>query len=343
MSWKNRVQDDLNRIRRFKERQDEVRWGPAYRAAIQAVRGEVPTLSGSGTLPSIPLQRDIHAMSWPEKVAIALALYANPLDVHEQHVYYSTPISHPLAFHPKYAHLTWPVTEGTFSLAEQLGVEDFHPRAWKKAEHNASGDTAEQDEQLLGEWRIGFYIGDLMLHMRAPSRGARPYTRIWEVKEHEEDHGKPGGLKIRRFNAKEVERAEARRLVTAAYAAQLGMQVTEFSLDLVPKPLAASLVTLCRAQAIDYSLPPTAVGELLEAFQEAIGQDTPPRTIALRLLNTAEQVEQAKILLEHAVWERKVRVDLSEILAWNLPLLPERVDLLSHYHELFAPEKEVMK
>jgi hypothetical protein len=335
--WKNRASADLNRLARIKERQDKIKWGPSYQAAIQACRGEVPAKSGSGTLPSLPLQRSLHAMSWPEKVAIALAQYANPLDIHEQHVYYATPTLHPLAFHPMYANLSWPKTDGTFALAEELGVERFHPKVWKETNQNNRLDSTDPaaNDHAGGEWRIGFYIGDLMLYMRGPAEGTRPYARPWEVKLTKEDHGRPGGDLIRRYSKSAVERSEARKLVCAAYAAQLGTTIAEFSLDDVPNSLAASLVTLCRAQAMDYRLPHTATQELIEAFKEGVGQDVPARIIARRLLKDASDVAQAKILLEHAVWQRWVRVDLLETLAWDMPLLPERFDLLVQYRSLF--------
>lgn len=141
---KNSLNLDLARLLRIKERQDELRWGPEYEPAIRAVRGEAPSLSGCGTLPCIPLQREIHALGWPEKVTFSLAMYANPLDMHEQHVYYSTPMLHPLAYHPAYANLSWPKTEGTFALAEQLGVKHFHPKVWKLMPPMFSTDGEER-------------------------------------------------------------------------------------------------------------------------------------------------------------------------------------------------------
>jgi hypothetical protein len=279
-------------------------------------------------------------MSWPEKVAFSLAMYANPLEMHEQHVYYSTPTLSPLAFHSGYSNLSWPKTDGTFALAEQLGVAHFHPKVWKPATPAPSGVNSVGEERYIntsdGEWRIGFYIGDLMLYMRAAEADGRPYIRPWEVKESPGDHGMPGGESIRRHSKTEVERAQARRLVCAAYAAQLGTTVAEFCLTDVPKSLQASLVSLCRAQGCDFKLGETAVVELVDAFRDGVGRDVPARTIARRLLPSEDALAQAKILLEHAVWNRKVRVDLFEPLAWDMPLLPEREDVLVRFHTLFA-------
>jgi len=334
---KNGSHLDLARLLRTKERQDTLRWGPNYVPAIRAVRGEAPPRSGCGTLPSVSLQRDIHALSWPEKVAFSLALYAKPLEMHEQHVYYSTPTLNPLAFHSAYANLSWSKTDGTFALSEQLGVARFHPKVWKPMSRLV--DTGGEErfvDSPDGEWRIGFYVGDLMLYMRAAEAGGRPYIRPWEVKESQEDHGRPGGPAIRRHHGIEVERDEARRLVCAAYAAQLGTTVAKFCLDDVPKSLRASMVSLCRAQSFDFTLPETAVVELVEAFNAGIGSDVPARAIARALLSSTDSLAQAKILLDHAVWQRKVRVDLFEPLQWDMPLLPEREDVLVRFHTLFA-------
>ena len=175
-----------------------------------------------------------------------------------------------------------------------------------------------------------------MLYLRDTKGGGRPFIRLWEVKESEVDHGRPGGQAIRRYRVIATEAAEARRLVCAAYAAQLGTTVAEVCLDDIPKGLQASLVSLCRAQGVDFKLPETAVVELVQAFSEGLGQDVPARTIARTLLSSEDDLAQAKVLLEHAVWQRKVRVDLFEPLAWDRPLLPEREDLLVRYGALFS-------
>jgi hypothetical protein len=155
---------DLLRIRRVQARQVTYRWGPKYQAAIRAVRGEVPALSGSGTLPAQKLCRELNALSWPEKVAGALALYhPNSFEVHDQHVYYPSPMEHPLAHHRMYSHLPWPSTTGTFAIAEKMGLQKWHPKAWDKNATVSSCDGLEAEIEK-GEWEIGAWIGDFLLN-----------------------------------------------------------------------------------------------------------------------------------------------------------------------------------
>lgn len=328
----NSEMSKLRRYRRFRERQSKIQWGPSYEPAIKAVRGEAPSSSSPGTLPATGLSRVIHAMSWPEKVAASLALYANPFELHDQHVFYPSSMQHPLAYHPLYCDRPWPVTEGTFALAEKLGLARWHPSAWDDRAECPSPDEAEQD--AMGAWEIGAWIGDFLLFLKDDK--GEPYILFWDVKKSAEDHGKPGGELIRRLSAQESARAQARSTVCAAYAEQLGSRIVDVSSEIIPRSLATTLVSLCRASAADVDLPPTAVADLLCAFQIGVGTGEPARHIAKRFLSTEQDLRYAKSLLEIAVWQRRVRVDLHQPVLWDRPLLPERKDVLAEFAQLFS-------
>lgn len=313
----------LARYRRFLQRQAEVRWGPEYQAAIKAVRGEAPSISGPGTLPAARLGRELHAMSWPEKVFGALALYGGAFEVHDQHLFYPTPRPHALACHPIHRVHPWPATEGTLQIAEELGLIKFHPREWV------------EDEAGSGHWEIGAWVGDYQVFLEDR---AGAYNLFWSVKQTREDHGKPGGDSLRRLSPSALARAEARERICARYAEQLGSRIVDVSCEEVPPGVAASLVMLCRAHVDPrvHLLPPSASAELIYAFNEGVGADVPARHLARRVVSSKEHLEAAKALLQVAVWERKVRVDLDDGVYWDQPLAPERLDVLVMFASYFA-------
>lgn len=311
---------ELERYRRFKLRQIDVRFGPNYLAAT--AHGEARgAIGGAGQVPS-QLGRWINAQSWPEKVAAALALYSGVFELHDQPLYWPEGRLHPLAYHDKYSHLPWPATDGTFALAHELGLGRWHPRVW-----DASAPPS-------GAWHIGSWVSDYWLYAKDASD--RPYLLIWEVKDKPQSHGVPGGGHHRRMKPKAIEGTKARNTVCAAYAEQLGTRIVEFSSSDVPEQLQKTLVSLCRAQVADVDLPDTMVADLVAAFQECVGMDIPVNQVATKIVQTGAQFAMAKNLLDIAVWQRRVRVDLYQPLLWNRPLLPERSDVLDDFAHLLA-------
>lgn len=308
---------ELERYRRFKVRQEKVRFGKEYQAAIMSgeTRGAI---GGAGCLPTLRIGRWINAHSWPEKVAAALALYSGAFELHDQPLYYPGSMMHPLAYHPLYSHLPWPNTDGTFSIAHQLGLERWHPRVW---DNNQDG------------WYIGSWVGDYLVYRRDDD--LRPYMLFWEVKDKADSHGVPGGGAGRRQSSKSIERVRARNTICAAYAEQLGSRIVEFSAADVPYQLQKTLVSLCRNQMADVDLPDTLMAELVQAFREAVGRDIPASEVAKRIVHSGQQLVIAKDLLDMAVWQRHVRVDLRQPLLWNRPLQPERSDVLVDFAKYF--------
>lgn len=326
------VAAQLHRYRRFRTRQSTIQWGPSYESAIKAVKGEAPSLGSPGTLPAMGLSRVVHAMSWPEKVAASLALYAGPFELHDQHVFYPSSMQHPLAYHPMYSDRPWPVTDGTFALAEKFGLAKFHPGAWDQCAVSSSAD--EEGLDTAGAWEIGAWIGDLLLYLK--DEKSEPYILFWDVKDSPGDHGKPGGDRVRRLSASALKEAKARATVCAAYAEQLGSRVVDVSSSAIPDSLATTLVTLCRASAADVDLSPNAIADLLCAYKEGVGNREPANRIAKRVVSSERDLLSAKSLLEIAVWERRVRVDLHQPVLWDRPLLPERIDALDEFAHLFS-------
>lgn len=125
-------------------RQSPPRWGPSYVPAIKAVKGEAPGVSRVSTLHSARFQREVHALSTPESLAIALALYQDALfELKEQHLLTPWPSDHPMVGHPRATHLTLPTTSGTVAIAERLGLLGQHPRVL---------DTRTEGDRTIETW-----------------------------------------------------------------------------------------------------------------------------------------------------------------------------------------------
>ena len=162
-----------------------------------------------------------------------------------------------------------------------------------------------------------------------------PYCLFWEVKVEPEDHGKPGGAPLKRLSPSAVEKARARQTVCTAYVEQLGSRAVEVSSRKIPRTLAVTLINLCRSHVAEIDLPDTAIAELMQAYQGAVGSDMPARLVAKKLVSD-RYLDAAKALLEVAVWQRKVRVDLYQPVLWDRPLLPESRDVLAEFAHFFA-------
>lgn len=320
----------LRRQRRIMARQDEVRWGPDYRSADEMGWSD-GNLGGDGGLPAPQLGRSVYAASMPEKKAAAFYLYANSFELHDHFVYYPRPMLHPLAYHAKYASLRrWPMTQGTFAIAEELGLQKHHPAHWVPAPRHPSDVGVPSDDE--GAWEIGAFVGDFAAY-RVDALG--PYVLYVEVRPNDADHGKPGGSPIKRLSMARIRQEDARCQIVAHYAEQMNSRIVRFSEQRLGA-YGSQLLSLCRKQrSTDTNLPDSAVADLLQAFQESVGLDIPANDIARKIVSD-HLLMDAKRLLDVAIWQRHVRVELSEPILWNRPLLAERADVLVKFADLLA-------
>jgi len=133
---------------------------------------------------------------------------------------------------------------------------------------------------------------------------------------------------LKRLSESRIAKAQARSRIVAHYAEQMNSRIVKFSVDELPKGLAPTLVTLCRAQDVnDTNLSDSAVADLVQAYRHGVGRDVTARDIAKSIVGP-QQLVAAKQLLDVAIWQRQVRVDLCQPVLWNRPLLPERRDTL---------------
>ena len=328
---------DLSRYRRVLQRQKAYKWGPKYEPATRASRGEAPRISVASTMPAQLLQRKVHALSNPEKFIFALALYnPNLWEFHEQHVLYPSAKQHPLAAHPRFSSHVWPSTTGTFRIAKRLGLEKLHSMVWEPQEqsnpHRSTLDTL-LDGEPLGRHVPTPYEGDALLFMRD---GVGDYLLSWDVKQKTGDHGKPGGEMTNQLKDGALERAQARDAIYVEYMRELDIRIVRMSLDDIPASIRTHLRDLCLAHTQPVNLPDGMVADLLGAFQLGLAKEHIPLAIINRHVKTDTQFISAKNLMQIAIWERKLRVDLRHPVVVDSPLVPETRDLLVEFGHLFA-------
>jgi hypothetical protein len=332
-----KASQELSRYKRVLMRQKEYAWGPKYQPATRAVRGEAPRISVASTMPCQLLQRKVHALSNPEKFCFALALYhPNLWEFHEQHVLYPGAKQHPMAAHRRFSGQAWPSTSGTFRIAKHLGLEKYHPMVWEPKNqsnpHHATLDTLLDGEDQ-GRHLPTPYQGDALLFMR-DERGE--YLVSWDVKAKTGDHAQPGGEMIEQMKDGALAKALARDAIYVEYMRELQIPIVRISLDDIPASIRARLHFLCLAHTQPIDLPDTMVADLIGAFQLGITKEQIPLAIINRHVKTDAQFIAAKNLLQIAIWERKIRVDLRHPVLVDSPLVPEAIDLLVEFGHLFA-------
>jgi hypothetical protein len=277
----------------------------------------------------------VHALSNPEKYCFALALYHPKLwEFHDQHVLYPSAKQHPLAAHSRFSSQAWPSTTGTFRIAKRLGLE--HPMVWEpKNQSNPHHATLDEllDGEAPGRHLPTPYQGDALLFMRDEFG---EYLLSWDVKAKTGDHAQPGGEMIDQMRNGATERAQARDEIYVEYMRELGIRIVRISLDDIPSNICSRLHFLALAHTQPIDLPHAMVADLLGAFQLAIPKQQIPLEIINRHIKTDRQFIAAKNLLQIAVWERKLRVDLRHPVLVDKPLVPESIDLLVEFGHLFA-------
>ncbi|MBB4843189.1 hypothetical protein HNP55_001708 [Paucibacter oligotrophus] len=275
--------------------------------------------------------RKLQAMSDQELWSFALALY-NPevIEVHDQHIMYPVAKQHPLAYHPVWKGLDWPSTTGTFAIAEALGLQKWHPKWWVD-----STGPADQDGnvQTVRAARAGAWIGDGLIYLRVDPD---VYTISWDIKARGGQHGTPGGSARSQRSAREIEKAQARDLVYMRYMDELEVPIVRAQGDDIGDKLGWNLVRLCRTAALHVNLPDSMVAELVHRYKEAVNTGHTPLSIALKYGSGEKHILACKTLLDHAVWQRIVRVDLHIPVLFDHALQPECSDVLEEFSHWFG-------
>ena len=314
------------RVREMVKRQAVPKWGPAYVPAIRAARGEAPSLSKVSIVASSLLQRGVHALSKSEQACVALALYHPGLfELKEQHVMARMPAEHPLLGHPRATGMKLPTTTGTIGIAERLDIISQHPKV-----HEVIRST----EGTISRMVTAPWIGDLLLFL-ADERG--PYCLSWDVKRYDGDHGKPGPLDwTERTAPRRVRAADARERVYVEYMRELNIRIVRTARSMMDDMLVINLIRLLVLHTQPIDLAPEAHMDLLCAFDEALLSGTTPSQVITTFIKFGIDRLQSKRVLEQAIWERRIRIDLFSAWSVDFPLSPEKRDPLLVHSDWFS-------
>jgi hypothetical protein len=315
----------LARLREISKRQIPTRWGPRYIPAMKANPEEAPGKSKPSTNYSELLQRDIHAMSTPERVVLALALYhPGTFELKEQHILLPKPGLHPLVGHPIAAGLTLPTTSGTIKIAQRLGLFGQHPKVWVTMDNGATIETT---------CHVAPWLGDFLVFLKDD---AGPYVLSWDVKSAEGDHGQPGpGDWAERNAPSRLRRASARDEVYLEYMRELQIRVVRVASKKVDEGLVKVLVRLLLVHHHPIGLAPPQISELIEDYREALARGNPPNDVIEKHARAGINRQEARRVLDQGIWQRMLRVDLYRPIVPDQPLLPERRDVLVEFQDWF--------
>lgn len=313
------------RLTTIESRQRQRRWGSEYLPSMKASRDEAPTISRPSTLYSTKLERTIHLMSLPERAACVLALYHPALfDLHEQHMLFPFPATHPLEGHPKAAGLNLPDVLGTIDVAQRLNMLSKHPTVNIEM-RDTPGETTVR--------RAAFpYIGDLLLFLE-DSEG--PYCINWTVKRDRSSfsNGPPGPLSHLK---KDRNANERRHTLEEQYFADASIRTVRVAATDIDTQLVANLTTLAAYDARTLSVPDKLISILVEQFQKLVGLQQPVISILPNLVErTGLDRSTCLAIFYRAVWSRLVRVDLYRPILPDKPLRPERTDVLEDFRQWF--------
>lgn len=292
---------------------------------MKATPSEAPKKSKPSTNYSALLQRDIHVMSVPEQVALAIALYnRSTFELHEQHILLPKPGLHPLAGHPFAAGLNLPTTSGTIKIAERLGLLRYHPTVW---EAKVGGETGEPT-CYAAPW-----LGDFYVFLKDE---AGPYVLSWDIKNAVGDHGQPGpGDWVERSAPRKLLGCSARDEVYVEYMRELQIRVVRVAKKQVNWELTKVLIRLLLVHHQPISLVPEQINELIEDYREALLRGSPPNEVIEKHARTGVDRQQARRVLDQAIWQRILRVDLYRPIVPDHPLHPEQRDVLVEFHDWF--------
>lgn len=315
----------LARLREISKRQIPTRWGPRYVPAMKAIREEAPGKSKPSTNYSELLQRDVHAMSTPERVVLALALYhPGTFELKEQHILLPKPGLHPLMGHPIATGLALPTTSGTIKIAQRLGVFEHHPKVWETMVNGASSETT---------CHVAPWIGDFLLFMKDD---AGPYVLSWDIKSTDGDHGQPGpGDWTERSSPRRQRGASARDEVYLEYMRELQIRVVRAAASQMDRELVKVLVRLLLVHHHPIGLAPQQISELIEDYREALTRGIPPNDVMEKHARAGVDRKDARRVLDQAIWQRMLRVDLYRPIIPDWPLHPEQRDVLVEFQDWF--------
>lgn len=322
----NAIKPSAARLREILKRQDRPGWGQDYVPAIRATREEAPSRSRPSQIWSELLQRQVHALSEPEKFACLMALFHPWLfEMQEQRMLHYLPSAHPLDSHVRGAGAIRPILRGTLEISDALGLLKHHAMVPMPAT-----EPGEAAGLMPFPW-----IGDLLLFLED---GAGPYCVNWTIKNSQEDFeraqqfGRPS-RNPERANARE----RARHQIEAVYYLDGDIRTQRLVRADFDTNLIANLEQLILWSKRKHPFAGDQVRDVIHCFKAAIGTPAPAMALVFDLARIHGcEAYDIKVVLHQALWERQLRIDLFQPFHIDKPLLPERRDPLEVYAHWFG-------
>jgi hypothetical protein len=310
-------------LRRYTERQGELRWGSEYQPAIRATREEAPRCSRPTILEPRKLGgRKMHLLSDPETYSALLALHHPAVfDVHEQHVLDVLPAQHPIAALSDAKLLQLPQLPGTLAVAERLEMFNRHPKIFI----DTLGDN--------GEWVPIPYVGDLLLFLR-DERG--PFCINWTIKLEPKDFRRSGWRRLRASESPPVA-DDLRHQLEEAHFSDAQIPTRQVALSKIDPHLCFNLRRAFIYDARPYTVDATVRNAMILRFRAIVGtQVLLFDEIQRQACEHGVSEEDARAVFHSAVWCREIRIDLFRPLLADRPLRAERIDPLQHHAAWFG-------
>lgn len=218
--------------------------------------------------------------------------------------------------------MTLPPMMGTLEVADALGCLSQHPKIVVK--------TTDGEQRLPTPW-----IGDFLLFL-VDDDG--PYCVNLNVKDTHAAFDAPAvGATIKSNQERRALKAANRNLVEEAIYESAGIPTRRVAGEDVCPKLAENLLSLIRWSKRPCTMESHAVEKLIEAVQDGIEKQRPALDVILKFVSQARVTfDDAKTVFHRAIWDRRIRMDLTEPLFLDWPLQPEKQDILDVFAHWFV-------
>ncbi|WP_174876044.1 hypothetical protein [Vogesella oryzae] len=308
-------------VDRYKTRQGVPRIGAEYQPAIQAVKGEAPSLGRCARLYFPRYGRVIHTLSAPETAAaFVAAAHPRNRDILEQRCLPPLPDINPLALYPEMRGRRIEGLPGTLAIAEQCGLLAFHPSF-------LSDDRCSRIPVPL--------TGDLLLILRDEDG---LYAVNWTIKLNnsgflERQNRRP----VRRKSLASQQKAEARLRIESECYAQAGIpthRVTGVTFDEV---LVANLRMCAAWLSRPTKLNLASQNAMISCYCKIIDTNYSPLDLLEKLMLRFDCSRQdCLIVFYQAVWHRQLQINLFRSVMFDTPLQSAKEEWHVKYAQYFS-------
>jgi len=316
------------RLAQIRQRQCPPKFGASYEPSIKATREEAPRTVRPTQIFFDLVGRYAHLLGGVEVKAFLYGAYFPFVwELQEQRMLPCIPAPHPLSLHSRGAGKSLPPLTGTNAIAAALGYGELLPRVRVK-----EGGTTFHI--------VAPFIGDLLWFVEDEARD--PYLVNWNIKGTTQGFQEPAFVDRPARSAKLArEKVAARHQIEHDLYSEVGIPTRMLTDKDFDEGVAANLRVLHTHRARPTRLPERDIRLVENALLRDMHDGLPP-------LETSERVkrersiatDEVRTVLHKAILRRRIRVELSEPILFDQPMIPERTDLLVKLSKWFSRETE---